>query len=186
MNIPNNLTAGDSAQWDDEAIVFNGERYDSAMYSLAYELRGPKQMTVNAVAYGQGWRSTIAPADAANLTAGTYWWASIVTGLETRLTVGSGQLQVLPDLAAVAADGYDGRSLAEKSLADAEAALADLTKSGKRVKKYAIGSRNTEYYTAAELMTAIDYWRARVSNEQTAKSIANGLGNPRTLLVRFR
>lgn len=186
MNIPSNLTAGDSAHWDDEAFVFNGVRYDSAVYSLAYYLRGPKQLTVNAVANGEGWRSSISAVDAAGLTAGTYWWAAIITGGGERLTVGSGQLPVLTDLSSVSADGYDGRTAAEKALTDAEAALADLTASGKRVKKYTIGSRNAEYYTAAELLIAINYWRMRVTNESTAKSIANGLGNPRTLLVRFR
>lgn len=186
MNIPTSLTAGDSAQWDDEAFALNGSRYDSAGYALTYEVRGPKQLTVNAVAQGAGWRSSITTVQSAALIAGTYWWSAIISVAGIRLTVGSGELVVLANLSAIATDGYDGRTMAEKSLADAEAALADLTASGKRVKKYQIGTRNAEYYTAAELLVAINYWRVRVMNEQTAKDIANGLGNPRTLLVRFR
>lgn len=186
MNIPSNLTAGDSVQWDDEPFAANGVRYDSSTYALTYELRGPKQLTVQATPSGAGWRSAIAVEASAGLSAGTYWWAAVVTGTGIRLTVGSGKLEVLPDLASVSVDGYDGRSMAEKALADAEAALADLNASGKRVKKYAIGTRNAEYYTAAELLTAVNYWRLRVMNEKTAESIANGLGNPRNLHVRFR
>lgn len=186
MNIPNTLTAGDSAQWDDEPFVFNGIRYDSAAYTLTYELRGPKTLTIAAVAQGQGWRSSILPADADGLLAGTYWWAAILTAPDVRRTVGSGQLTVLANLAGITADGYDGRTIAQKALADAEAALADLTSSGQKTKKYAIGTRNAEFFTAAELIAAISYWRIRVTNERTAEDIANGKGNPRNLYVRFR
>lgn len=186
MNIPNTLTAGDSAQWDDESFVQNGVRYDSATYALSYELRGPKQLTINAVAAGSGWRSTVAPADTAGLTAGAYWWSAIVTAPGIRRTVGSGQITIAASLSGITTDGYDGRSVAEKALANAEAALADLTASGQKVKKYQITNRSAEYYTATELIDAIRYWRGQVLREQTARDIANGLGNPRNLHVRFR
>jgi len=77
-------------------------------------------------------------------------------------------------------------ALGLKALADAEAALANLTSSGQKVKKYQIGTRNAEYYTAPELIAAIRFWRARVLNEKTAQDVANGLGSPRNLHVRFR
>lgn len=185
MKIPSTLTTGDSAQWDDEAFVLNGVRYDSAAYALSYELRGPNRLSVNAVPNGKGWRTSITPVQSATLAAGPYWWSAIITATGVRVTAGSGQLTVLADLAAIAANGYDGRTVAEKALADAEAALANLTSSGQKTKRYQIGTRNAEYYTATELIDAARYWRAKVLNEKTAKDIANGLGNPRNLYVRF-
>jgi hypothetical protein len=186
MNIPNTLTAGDSMQWNDEAFTQSGTRYDSANYALSYELRGPKRLTVATTQSGSGWAAAVAPADTADLTPGPYWWSAIITAANIRLTVATGQLTVVADLSAIAVDGYDGRSVAAKSLADAEAALANLTSSGARTKKYEIGTRKAEYYTATELIDAIRYWRGILLNEQTAAGIANGLGNPRNLYVRFR
>lgn len=186
MNIPNQLTAGDSLQWRDDALVLNGRRYDSAGFALSYALRGPTQLTLQAQADGAGWMTVLTRAQSMTLAVGTYWWAALASSATERATLGAGQLQVLQDVSTLTADGYDGRTLAEKALADAEAALADLAGSGKRVKRYAIGDRNAEYYTAEELLVAINYWRLRVTNEQTAKGIANGTGNPRNLFVRFR
>jgi len=166
--------------------MLNGSRYDSAGYALTYELRGPKRLTINAGPQGPGWRSSLTTNDSGSLTAGVYWWSAIVSVAGVRLTIGSGQVTVLANLGAINVDGYDGRSLAQKALADAEAALANLTSSGQKVKKYQIGTRNAEYYTAPELIAAIRFWRARVLNEKTAQDVANGLGNPRNLHVRFR
>jgi hypothetical protein len=100
--------------------------------------------------------------------------------------VARGEISVAQDLAGIHSPGFDGRSSAEKALNDAELALANLTSSGKKTKKYTIGTRQAEYYTAAELIQAISYWRIRVTNERAAKSISDGLGDPRNLMVRFK
>lgn len=187
MNIPANLTAGDSAGWSDVPYIdASNHRYDSSGYSLIYELRGPgAPITLNAVADGQGWKTTIGLTDSNKLVAGLWFWSAILTATNVRITIGRGELNVQADIMASIA-GFDGRTLAEKSLADAESALADLTASGKKVKKYSIGSRQAEYFTATDLIAAINYWRIKVTNEKAAKGISDGLGNPRNLLVRFR
>lgn len=187
MGIPENLIVGDSASWTDDAWADDaGKRYDSGAYALKYELRGPGDpLTLTAAANGQGWKTTLSTTDSAKLAAGVWFWTALLTATGERITMGRGEIAVAADLVAAPAN-YDGRSAAEKSLADAEAALADLTASGKRVKEYTIGTRGAKYYTAAELLAAISYWRVKVFNEQGAKDIANGLGNPRNLLARFR
>jgi hypothetical protein len=43
-----------------------------------------------------------------------------------------------------------------------------------------------EFATIPEIMQIIGYWKAIVLNEQSAKQMANGNGNPRRLYVRFR
>lgn len=180
MNIPDRATAGDIIDWDDDAVVSGLETFDSS-YTLTYELRGPSTKTQAAAAKGTGWHTSL---DLSGVLPGAYVWAAIITKTGVRRTVGDGKLTIDPDIAAQSA-GYDGRTAAAKALADAEAALANLTASGARIGKYTIGSRSAEYFTAAQLIEAISYWRTRVITEGTADSIAQGLGNPRRLQVRF-
>lgn len=186
--IPANLTAGDSANWtDDPFISSDGTRLDSVKYALSYELRGAgAPLTLAAVTNGQGWKTNITPTQSAALTAGVWFWAAILTASNERITVARGEVTIAQDLSAITAPNFDGRSVAETALADAEAALANLHSSGKKTKKYSIGTRNAEYYTAPELIAAISYWRIRVANERAAKSIKDGLGDPKNLMVRFR
>ena len=186
MNIPAQITAGDSASWTDAPFIdAQGRLLDASVYTLKHLLRGPAALDLTAVSDGKGWKSSLTTTQSATLTAGAYTVVAQVSKSGERITVGSGRLTVLPDLSAQAA-GYDGRSLAEKALADAESALADLTRSGAKVKEYKIGTREARYYTAPELISAITFWKARVMNERTAQDIANGLGNPRNLMVRFK
>lgn len=186
MNIFATLQQGDSAAWNDDPFVdTQGVSYDSSAYTLTYELRGPAVLTLNAVASGRGWRTALTTTQSAALTPGLYAFAAYIKAAGVRVTAASGELTITPDISGAVA-GYDTRSTAEKALADAEAALSNLTASGKKVREYTIGSRAAKYYTAAELVEAIKYWRIRVANEQHIKAIANGLGNPRNLQVRFR
>ena len=185
MNIPGQITAGDSAIWDDTDIVFAGKRYTSAGASLKYCLRGPSALDLPATANGLGWTTSLAAATSSTLQAGQYTWVAVLTlSIAGRATVASGTLTVLPDLTAQAA-GYDKRTQAEKALADAKAALANLTSSGQKRKKYTVGIRSAEYYTAKELLDAISYWTSIVANERAQESIRNGFGDPRNALVRF-
>ena len=185
MNIPPTITVNDTPSWTDDPVVLNGVRYDSGRYALAYEIRGPVSLTLTAAVNGQGWKTVLGAVQSATLAAGQYWWQAVVTRTGERITVSKGELTVEPDLAATASV-YDGRTIAEKALADAEAALASFRSSNGKVKRYTIGSRSMEFATIAELLQVVNYWRVRVMNESTRKSIANGHGNPRNLLTRFR
>lgn len=188
MTIPANITAGDSAKWTDTPFsAVDGTRLDAGKYTLTYELRGAgAPIKLTAVANGQGWNTAITPAVSAGLVSGVWFWAAILTATDERLTVARGEISVAQDLASINSPGFDGKSTAEKALSDAESALANLTSSGKKTKKYTIGTRQAEYYTAAELIVAISYWRIKVNNERAAKSISDGLGDPRNLMVRFK
>lgn len=189
MPIPANLTAGDSANWtDDPFLAADGmTRLDAGKYALSYELRGTgAPVTLTAATNGTGWKTAITTTQSAGLAAGVWFWVAILTATGERITVGRGEINIAQDLAAVTSQTFDGRSTAEKALSDAELALANLHASGKKTKKYTIGTRNAEYYTAPELIAAISYWRIRVGNERAAKSISDGLGNPKNLMVRFR
>lgn len=169
------LNAGDSATWHDDPVTLAGVYYTSADWTLKYELRGPSQLTVNATADGDGWRATITTADSELLTAGAYSWAAQLTRGDERITVRTGGLVVIADIAAIIA-AVDSRSVAAKALADCEAALATFTSSGGKVKSYTIGTRQTEFHSLMELMQLRSFWQRRVNKEQRIN---------RKLLVRF-
>lgn len=176
MNIFNTLQQGDSIAWDDDPYTdARGERYDSSSYDLVWELRGPSKLTLDAVANGSGWTTTLTAAQSSSLLPGRYAFAAYLKATNVRITVAQGNITITPDLS-LANVGYDARTLAERSLADAEAALANLTASGKKMKQYSIGSRSATYYTASELIQAIQYWKMRVNSEKHGKSTSNGLG----------
>jgi hypothetical protein len=187
MSAPANLTVGDSAVWNDQPFTdrTTGAIYDARTYALTYEFRGPgAPLTLNAVANGTGWSTTLTPAQGAQLVAGAWYWAAILTASGQRITIAHGEIEVAPDLTAMSM-GYDGRTVAEIALADAESALASFKSSNGKVKRYTIGSRTFEFSSIAEIMQAISYWRARVMAERAARGISDGLGNPRNLMVRF-
>lgn len=185
MNIFGQIQQGDSATWDDDALSIGGVTYTSASHALKYELRGPgSPLTLTAVAKGSGWTSSLTTAQSAALTPGQWWWAALLSATGERVTAGQGMIAVTPNLAEAGA-AFDGRTRAETALAAAEAALASFTASNGKISKYTIGSRSMEFAAVPEILEAISYWKARVLTEQSAQSIAQGLGDPRRLFVRF-
>lgn len=169
------LIAGDSASWRDDPVTLGGVFYASGEWALKYELRGPSQLTVEAVPDGDGWRASIATTASAPLTPGPYSWAAYLTKGDERITARTGGLVVVADLASIT-ESIDSRTVAEKALADCEAALATFKGSGGKVKSYTIGTRQTEFHSLAELMQLRSFWWRRVQREKRVN---------RKLLVRF-
>ena len=186
MNIFAILPSGDSATWVDDPInLADGRRADASAWTLKYSLRGPSVLDLVAVASGKSWSTSITTAQSAALAAGAYVWSAAISKGAERLTVGSGPAAITPDLSVVSA-AYDGRSVAQKALEACEAAMATFNATGGKVKKYEIAGRTMEFQTIGDLMTLHSFWRVKVAGEQTTSAIANGLGNPRNLMVRFR
>lgn len=123
-----------------------------------------------------------------NITAewkpGTYSYAGWVERGPERYTFSRGEITIVPDPRTSVA-GYDSRSTATRALAECEAAMASFNKSGGRIKKYSIAGREMEFQSIADLLTLHSFWRAKVMAEGTSSQIAAGLGNPRSLHVRF-
>ena len=90
-----------------------------------------------------------------------------------------------PMLAANPAAAYDGRTQAERDLDAVNAAISART-SGGLVAEYSVAGRSLKREPMAALLALRSALMMRVRNEQTAASIAAGLGNPRNLHVRFR
>ena len=189
MTIPATFRAGDTVNWRDAATADSlGNAVTSAAWSLSYFLRSATAgagLTVASTAYGSGWETTISATNSATLAAGAYYWQARATSGAQAITAGSGSLTVLPALNYTGAPAaFDGRSQARQDLDAVQAAIRSLI-SGGAVKRYTIGSRQLERFSLAELIELENNLKADVAKEEAAQRMANGLGDPRNLFVRF-
>lgn len=175
-------------RWRDEASTDNlGNPIDSGSWTLTYYLRtntASEGATVVGTASGTGWDFALAAATSAGFDAGQWYWQAIATSGSDKVTLGAGQLQVLPALNYTGTPGaFDGRSQAQIDLDAVQVAIRTIV-SG-RSKQYSIGSRSFTSLDLSELMERESKLKAEVKREQMADLIANGLGNPHNLFVRF-
>ena len=189
MNIPSEIRAGDTIQWRDVAGVDNlGNEVSSSDYTLTYYLRfnaASEGATVVGTAYGTGWEFSIAAATSAGFDAGTWYWQAVATKTGSTITLGSGQSTVLAALSYSGTPAaLDGRSQAQKDLDAVQAAIRAIVAGGV-VKEYTIGNRSLKKYDLTDLLALETKLKADVNREQKAQLIANGLGNPFNLFVRF-
>ncbi len=189
MNIPSEIRAGDTIQWRDVAGVDNlGNEVSSSDYTLTYYLRfnaASEGATVVGTAYGTGWQFSIAAATSVNFDAGTWYWQAVATKTGSTITLGSGQSTVLAALSYSGTPAaLDGRSQAQKDLDAVQAAIRAIVAGGV-VKEYTIGNRSLKKYDLTDLLALETKLKADVNREQKAQLIANGLGNPFNLFVRF-
>lgn len=181
--IPKSLLQGDSGEWIDIPFTdANGVEYDSSGYTLKYTFAGPTTpLILTATANGLSWQTNISPTQSAGLTVGTYWWSLQLFATGVRITAASGEITINADLS-LAAAGFDDRTVAEKALADAEAALSQFQASGGRVQSYTIGNRHMAFQRDTDILAIVNYWRSRVQGEKIKAKGARG----RQILTRFQ
>ena len=190
MKIPTQIRAGDTAKWRDSpsADVF-GNAISSSSWSLTYFLRfnaASEALTVVGQAYGTGWEFVVSAATSAGFEAGKWFWQAVATAGSEKVTLGAGQLDVLPSLSYTGtADAFDGRSQARKDLEACQAAIRSLMVGG-AVQEYKIGNRNLRRFDLPDLIALESKLKADVVRAERADMIANGLGDPSKLYVRFR
>jgi hypothetical protein len=185
--IPNEITAGDSVSWYDDAFKDNiGNDIAPGDWTLKYALRGKVTIDITASVVDGQWKSTLAPTDTVDLTSATilYWQAYATKGSD-KVTLGSGQISVKPSLVDVASSSYDGRSQAKKDLDAVQAAIRAVI-SGGAVQRYVIGNREVQKMQLADLYQIEARLKYEVASEKRAESIAKGLGDPRTLAIKFK
>jgi hypothetical protein len=190
MTIPSKVRAGDILQWrDSETEDVFGNAITSTEWNVTYYLRtntASEAATVTSTAYLSGWQFTVASSVTTNFDAGDWYFQAVAakSGQEKQ-TILSGQFEVLPSLAySGSATAYDGRSQIRKDLDQVQTAIRTVA-SGGGVKEYKIGSRSAKKYDLAELFQLEAKLKAELAREETKEKIANGLGNPRNLFVRF-
>ena len=189
MNIPATIRAADTIKWRDVAGVDNlGNEISSTTWTLTYYLRtntASEGATVVGTAYGTGWEFTISSTTSSAFDAGEWYWQAIATYSSEKVTLGAGQLQVLAAMSYAGSPGaFDGRTQAQIDLDAVQAQIRALI-SGGAVQQYSIAGRSLSRYSLSDLMALESKLKAEVKREQMAELIANGLGNPHNLFVRF-
>jgi hypothetical protein len=189
VKIPSQIRAGDTIKWRDDAGVDNlGNAITSATWTLTYYLRfdhNNEGATVVGTAYGSGWEFVISQATSAAFDAGQWYFQAEATKSGEHVTLGAGQFEVLPSLSYTGSPtAFDGRSQAQKDLDAVDAAIRAIVTGGV-VRQYSIGNRSLSKYDLSDLLALQSQLKAQVIREQKAEAIANGLGNPHNLFVRF-
>ena len=190
MTIPSKVRAGDILQWrDSETEDVFGNSITSTDWSVTYYLRtntAAEGATVTSTAYLSGWQFSVASTVTANFDAGTWYFQAVADKSSAeKQTILSGQFEVLPSLVySGTAAAFDGRSQVKKDLETVQTAIRTVA-SGGGVKEYKIGSRSAKKYDLADLLQLEATLKAELAREEASEKIANGLGNPRQLFVRF-
>lgn len=168
---PAALRAGDTAKWRRELPDYPA----SAGWQLKVALVGQAgAYNATAAADGDAHAFTIAATTTASWAPGRYVLTEFVVQGAERYTLGTSELQVLPDLA-VATTGSDTRTHARKVLDAIEAWLETKAPTAASVE---VAGRKLANYPLADLLSLRDRYRAEVRRETA------GAGGGR-LLVRL-
>lgn len=186
MNIPQQITSGDSVTWSDSAALdAAGNTISSPEWSLVYTLRGPTALTLNATASGGGWTTTMTTAQSATLSPGTYYWQASASRGADRVTLASGSVSIVANLAYTVNPAiFDGRTQAQKDLEAVRAAMRAVI-SGGATQEYSIGNRSLKKMPMSDLIALESKLKADVVLEQRRKRIAEGLDSGRSTYIRF-
>lgn len=189
MKIPSVLTSGDSVSWDDDPSSDNlGNPVDSSSWTLKYDFRqqGVANISVTASAQVTGWRTSLTAAQSGLWAAGVVYWQAYAVKGSDRVTLGAGQLTIAQDVAGSSADGAgEFRSQTEQDLAAVQGAIRAIITGG-AVAEYSIGGRSLRKIPLNDLTAYEGILKARLFREQKAQRIANGLGNPSNIYIRFK
>lgn len=179
---PTSFTAGDTVSWTRSLADYPA----SASWVLHYRLiNATAKYDITGTASGSDHLIAVQASTTAAYAAGTYTWQAYVTKAAERYTVGTGTVEIKPDLAAVSAAGYDSRTPARKAL-DALNAGLETFGSNAHVQAYSIEGREMKYRTFADFMAARDRLAQEVAREELAQRTAAGLPGKSKLRVAFR
>ena len=189
MTVPAEIRAGATIQWVEPAGTdLNGNAATSASWTLTTYLRthvNHEGATVVGTARSDGgWNMAISASTSTGFEAGTWYWETRLTSGALVIPNGYGTFTVLSSLYYTGQpSSFDGRSQAEKDLEAVQAAIRDLV--AKKAQQYTIGSRSFTAQNLGQLMQREAQLKAVVARERAAEKVAQGLGNPGNLFVRF-
>lgn len=169
-----------------------GNWLQSGQYTLQYNLVGPTKLQVTASPNGDGWQTDLTTAQTATLqasgpTPAIYAWVAYISKTGYRFTAGTGTVDVFADISTVdpTTAAYDPRTPNEKNLAAIESTI-EARINGGAILDYQIGTRNIKKESLTVLLQMRDYYSNEVAKERRQQRKAQGLGDPRTMLIRFR
>lgn len=180
MKVPKELFAGDSATWlDDPTTDASGGVIDST-WTLKFVFSFATAVTITATSNGSGWTSTLAKTNTA-VAAGDYYWQAYAETGSRRETIGSGTIKVKT----AAANAATNKSQTQQDLEAVQLAMRTMI-SGGAVAEYTIGGRQLRKIPMTDLIQLEGMLKSRLARENAAEDVANGLGNPNNVYVRFK
>lgn len=158
------IAAGETVQW----TRYVGDYPSTDGWTLKYYFRGASVFDVAGAPDPAGYLMTIAAADTANVTPGTYRWGAFVekgagAGLERR-RVDEGVLQIEPNFATAAAGTM--QTHAERMLAAIEARLEGRLQSGADMEQYGVAGRQVMKIPFEKLQAARVKYQFEVARQR--------------------
>ena len=188
MTVPAEIVAGSTVQWVElPATVFDNPA-TSATWTLSIAFRtnvsGEGATAAGTARADGGWDVALSATTTADWDAGVWYWQKKITSGAVVVVIGSGTTEVLPSLAYTGdPTAFDGRSQAEQDLDAVQAAIRAIVRKG--AKQYSIANRSYTSNDLGLLMQREAQLKAIVARERAAEKIAQGLGDPRNVFVRF-
>lgn len=178
---PERFRAGDTLTWRKALDDFPA----SDGWTLHYRLiNATAKIDITATADGAAHLVSVAAATTAAYTSGDYNWTSWVTSGTERHTVATGRVTIQPDLAAVSAAGYDGRSAAKKTLDLIDVAMIAYG-SQAWSQEYEVAGRRRKFRSMSEFMAFRSQLVAECRAEEARERALNGELPRNKLNVRF-
>ena len=189
-DLPSIIVAGTTIEWVDEATTAGiNKTISSPDWTLEYYLRtntASEGHTVTGTQYANstGWQFTISATDSAGFAAGNWFWVARAFKSSDVFEIGSGELEVKQSLQySGTPTAIDNRTQTEKDLDAVTACIRALIED--KAQEYSIGNRTFKRINIAELRAREAELKSRVATEKRYSYISQGLGDPKTLYVRF-
>lgn len=175
---PSSFRAGDLLAWSKSLADYPANQGWALSYTL---INAAAKLTITATTSGADLSVSVPAATTALYAPGRYqWMARVSKGLEI-LTVASGTMEILPNLAT--ATTFDFRSHARTMLEAIEAAFVG--KASSTQLSYSINGRTVQNLTPEQLIKWRSFYKAEVAKEAQAEKFSRTGINPRRIGVRF-
>lgn len=171
--IPKKITAGTTFN----RLMVNANYPASDGWLVKFYLRGSTQSDFTSTDEGDNHRLLISASTTATWQAGNYAYTLRVEKSGEVVELESGNIQVMPDIAAMEA-GYDARTQAEKALEAIEAVLAG--RASKDQERYRINDRELYRTPIPDLIKLRGFYAAQVNRERHGRNPVVG-----RVLTRF-
>ena len=190
MKIPASIRANSTIKWRESSQVdpFGDPIQSTDSWVMKFYLRtntASEGATVTGSTWnGSGWEFTIASSVSTNFDAGEWFWTAIVSKGSESFQLARGEFTVKQALAYSGTPGaIDDRTQNEIDLDNVTAAIRSMVLD--KAKSYQIGGRTFTRLDLNDLRARESQLKAIVVREKKASLIAQGLGNPHNLFVRF-
>ena len=175
--VPIELIAGDTWEWTREVVDYPASVWSAKWYFERLDAK----FEVTAGASGDIFTATVPATTSADYRVGEYRWRLVVTSGGVRKSIETGKTVVVTD--PNAAGTFDYRTTARYALDMIETYLRD--PSNLNAANYSLNGRSLSRWSRADLLVERSKWKLEVKSEEAVERMAEGLGNPRRLYVRF-